>query len=149
MKPKKLILFIFSLFFLSIITQTVFSQALPNVGTDKPKKAAPTAESKSDDAEFPGINDFVPVDEQPAVVKRAPAAYPELAKTARIEGNVYLKVLVDKDGKPRKAVVFKSDAEVFNDAAIESALKSSYTAATSDGNPVACWLVVPYSFKMK
>ena len=148
MKPKKLILFIFSLVFLSLITQTVFSQALPNFGTDKPKKAAPKAESKSDDAD-PGINDFVPVDEQPAIVKRSPVTYPELAKTARIEGNVYLKVLVDKDGKPKKAVVFKSDAEVFNDAAIESAMKSSYTAATSDGNPVACWLVVPYSFKMK
>jgi protein TonB len=149
MKPMKLTLLIFSLFVLVCLTEKVYSQALPNFGTEKPKKAAAKTEAKSDESEYPGINDFVPVDAQPAVVKRASTSYPELAKNARIEGNVYLKVLVDKDGKPKKAVVFKSDAEVFNQSAIDSALKSTYTAATSDGNPVACWLVVPYSFKLK
>ncbi len=150
MKSRRSVLFIFSFFVFSVIMAgSLYSQALPNFGTDKPKKAAPKADTKTESSEYPDINDFVPVDEQPAIVKRAPAAYPELAKQARLEGNVYLKVLVDKDAKPKKAVVFKSDAEVFNDAAIKSAMESSYTAATNDGNPVACWLVVPYSFKMK
>jgi len=151
MKPIKLTLFVLSLFVLVLYAQNSYSQALPNFGTAKKAapKAEPKSDSKADDAEFPGINDFVPVDEQPALTKRAPAVYPELASKARIEGNVYLKVLVDKEGKPRKAVVFKSDAEVFNDSAIESAMKSTYTAATSEGKSVACWLVVPYTYKLK
>ncbi len=153
MKPIKYTLCIISFFILTLTIEKVYSQALPNFGTDKPKKAAVKSEAKSEakanNEEYPGINDFVPVDQQPAIVKRASVPYPELAKTARIEGNVYLKVLVDKDGKPKQVVVFKSDADVFNEAAKESAMKSTYSAATNDGNPVACWLVVPYSFKLK
>jgi TonB family protein len=151
MKLMKLTLFILSLFVVMLFSEKVYSQALPNFGAAK--KAAPKAEAKSEaksaDAEYPGVDDFVAVDEQAAIVKRAPTTYPELATKARIEGNVYLKVLIDKDGKAKKAVVFKTDADVFNEAAIESAMKSSYTAAVSDGKPVAFWLVVPYSFKIK
>jgi TonB family protein len=146
MKISKFLLYIFTISIITLFTESiVFSQALPNFGGDKPSKKIA---EKSDDAGYPDINDFVPVDQQPALVKRSPVTYPELAKTARIEGNVYLKVLIDKDGKAKKAVVFKSDADVFNDAAIQSALKSSYTSATNDGRTVATWMVVPYSFKL-
>ncbi len=123
----------------------LLAQTLPNFGNEKSSKK--TAD-KNDESGYPGINDFVPVDQQPAIIKRAPVNYPELAKSARIEGNVYLKVLVDKDGKAKKAVVFKSDADVLNEAAIKSALKSSYSSATNDKHAVASWLVVPYSFKL-
>jgi periplasmic protein TonB len=147
MKLMKLTLYILSLFVVMLFSEKVYSQALPNFGTAK--KAAPKAEAKADESEYPKIDDFVAVDNQAEIVKRSPATYPELASKARIEGNVYLKVLIDKDGKAKKAVVFKTDADVFNEAAIESAMKSTYKAATSDGNPVAFWLVVPYSFKLK
>jgi len=146
MKNKKFFLYIFTVVFLSFfVKDMVLSQALPNFGGEKASKKIA---EKSDDSAYPDINDFVPVDQQPSIIKRAPANYPELAKSARIEGTVYLKVLVDKDGKARKAVVFKSDAEVFNEAAIQSALKSSYVSASNDGHPVASWMVVPYSFKL-
>jgi len=147
MKNSKFILYIFILSSLTFFTANgIYAQALPNFGGDKPAKKAAVAE-KNDDA-YPDVNDFVPVDQQPAIVKRSPVAYPELAKSARMEGNVYLKVLIDKDGKAKKAVVFKSDSDVFNESAIQSAMKSSYTAATNDGHPVASWMVVPYSFKL-
>lgn len=147
MLPRKSIYLIFSLVVLFLLGESLYSQAIPNFGTDKPKKAA-TKDSKSDE-ELPGIDEFVPVDQQPTIVKRAPVSYPELARTARIEGTVYLKVLIDKEGKPRQVHVFKSDAEVFNEAAKESAMKSTYSPATNDGNPVACWVIVPYQFKLK
>ena len=111
MKPMKLTLFILYLFVVILLTENVYSQALPNFGTDKPKKAAAKTEAKSAEADYPGIDDFVAVDEQAAVVKRATTTYPELASKARIEGNVYLKVLVDKDAKPKKAVTAESEAE--------------------------------------
>lgn len=148
MKNRKIILYIFTFSVLTFFTESnVFAQALPKFGGERSSKKAAVVE-KNDDSAYPDINDFVAVDQQPSLVKRAPVSYPELAKTARIEGNVYLKVLVDKDGKAKKAVVFKSDAEVFNEAAIQSALKSTFSSATNDGHNVASWLVVPYSFKL-
>lgn len=146
MKKSKFLLYICSIaLFMFFANYALNAQALPNFGGEK---AAKKIAEKSDDNAYPDINDFVPVDQQPSIIKRAPLSYPELAKSARIEGNVYLKVLVDKDGKAKKAVVFKSDAEVFNETAIQSAMKSSYVAATNDGHPVASWMVVPYSFKL-
>ncbi len=146
MKKSKFLLYICSIaLFMFFANYALNAQALPNFGGEKATKKIA---EKSDDSAYPDINDFVPVDQQPSIIKRAPVSYPELAKSARIEGNVYLKVLVDKDGKAKKAVVFKSDAEVFNETAIQSAMKSSYVAATNDGHPVASWMVVPYSFKL-
>lgn len=149
MFPRKSYILIFFLVCLFFLSKEVYSQAIPNFGTDKPKKAATKDSKDSKDEVFPGIDEFVPVDQQPTIVKRAPTTYPELARTARVEGTVYLKVLVDKEGKPRQVHVFKSDAEVFNEAAKESAMKSTYSPAISDGNPVACWVIVPYQFKLK
>ena len=144
MRNSKTFYFIVLIGLFLFIESNLYSQAIPNFGGDKSSKkiAEKTEES------YPDIDEFVAVDQQPVIVKRAPVSYPELARKARIEGNVYLKVLVDKDGKAKKAVVFKSDAEVFNEAAIQSALKSTYSAAVSDGKPVASWLVLPFTFKL-
>jgi len=144
MRNSKTFYFIVLIGLFLFIESNLYSQAIPNFGGDKSSKkiAEKTEES------YPDIDEFVAVDQQPVIIKRAPVSYPELAKKARIEGNVYLKVLVDKDGKAKKAVVFKSDAEVFNEAAIQSALKSTYSAAVSDGKPVASWLVLPFTFKL-
>lgn len=144
MRNSKIFYFIVLIGLFLFIESNLYSQAIPNFGGDKSSKkiAEKTEES------YPDIDEFVAVDQQPVIIKRAPVSYPELAKKARIEGNVYLKVLVDKDGKAKKAVVFKSDAEVFNEAAIQSALKSTYSAAVSDGKPVASWLVLPFTFKL-
>ena len=144
MRNSKTFYFIVLVGLFLFIECNLYSQAIPNFGGDKSSKKIA---EKTEEA-YPDIDEFVAVDQQPAIIKRAPVSYPELAKKARIEGNVYLKVLVDKDGKPKKAVVFKSDAEVFNEAAIQSALKSTYSAAVSDGKPVASWLVLPFTFKL-
>jgi len=144
MRNSKIFYFVILVGLFLFIECNLYSQAIPNFGGDKSSKKIA---EKTEEA-YPDIDEFVAVDQQPAIIKRAPVSYPELAKKARIEGNVYLKVLVDKDGKPKKAVVFKSDAEVFNEAAIQSALKSTYSAAVSDGKPVASWLVLPFTFKL-
>lgn len=140
---SKFISFVFFVSLFLFLENNLYSQALPNFGIEKSKKGV----EKSDEA-YPDIDEFVPVDQQPTVIKHAPVSYPELAKSARLQGTVYLKVLIDKDGKAKKAVVFKSDAEVFNEAAIQSALKSTYSSAMNDGKPVATWMVLPISFKL-
>ena len=103
-------------------------------------------EAQGDD---PDINSFIPVEKQPTVISQPQPKYPELAQRAGIEGTVWVKILVDKEGKPKKAQVVKSDAEVFNNEAQEAALASKFTPAVMNNGPVACWVVIPYRFKLK
>jgi len=97
----------------------------------------------------PDINAFIPVEKQPAPIHQPVPKYPELAQRAGIEGTVWVKILVDKEGKPKKAVVVKSDAEVFNESAVDAALHSLFTPAVMNNGPVTCWVVIPYRFKLK
>ncbi|MCU0411270.1 MAG: TonB family protein, partial [Bacteroidetes bacterium] len=80
--------------------------------------------------------DFVPYEKEPTVVKKIDPKYPEIALRAGLEGNVYVKVWVDKEGKVRKVVVLKSDAEIFNEAAIEAAKQWVFTPAVMQKGPV-------------
>lgn len=59
--------------------------------------------------------DFVPVEKEPQIIKQVKPEYPELAMRAALEGKVWVKIWVDKEGKPREVVVLKSDAEIFNE----------------------------------
>ena len=92
--------------------------------------------------------DFVPVEKTPVPVKQVQPAYPEIARRAGVEGTVWVKILVDKEGKAKKAVIMKSDAEIFNDPAIEAAKQWVFTPALMNNAPVAVWAAVPFRFKL-
>ncbi|MDP1994988.1 MAG: energy transducer TonB, partial [Ignavibacteria bacterium] len=62
---------------------------------------------------------------------------------------VWVKILVSKEGKPKKAVVVKSDAEIFNQSATDAAMKYSFTPALQNNKPVAVWVVVPFKFELR
>jgi len=100
------------------------------------------------DAE-PGMDEFIPVEKPPQIVRRTVPVYPEMAMRAGLEGTVYVKILVDKDGKPKKAVVIKSTTEIFNDAAVEAAMQFIFTPAVMNNGPVKVWVAVPFKFKLK
>ncbi len=97
----------------------------------------------------PDMDAFIPVEKQPQPIQQPQPKYPELAQRAGIEGNVWVKILVTKDGKPKRAEIVKSDAEVFNESAKEAAMNSLFTPAVMNNGPVACWVVIPYRFKLK
>lgn len=92
--------------------------------------------------------DFVPVEKQPEIVKRVEPKYPELAMRAGLEGKVTVKIWVDKEGKPKQVVVLKSDAEIFNEPAIEAAKQWLFTPAYMNNGPVSVWVSVPFKFKL-
>lgn len=92
--------------------------------------------------------DFVPVEKEPQVVKEVKRTYPDIAQRAGIEGRVIVKIWVDKEGRPHKAVVLKSDAEVFNKAAVDAAMQYRFTPAIMNHGPVAVWVVIPFTFKL-
>ena len=92
--------------------------------------------------------DFVPVEKQPVPVKNPPPLYPEIARRAGVEGTVWVKIWVDKEGKAKKAQILKSDAELFNQAAIDAAMQWVFTPAVMNNGPVAVWVSIPFKFKL-
>jgi protein TonB len=92
--------------------------------------------------------DFVPFEKPPEVVKQVQPKYPELARRAGMEGTVLVRVWVDKEGKVRKVEILKSDAEIFNQPAIDAAQQMVFTPAVQGGNPVSVWVAMPFKFKL-
>ena len=97
---------------------------------------------------YPPPDEFVAVDKMPQAVGTIIPHYPELAKRAGLEGSVYVKVLVDEAGKPLKAIVIKSDHEIFNQTSIDAAMQFQFTPAKRDNKPVAVWVVVPFRYRL-
>ncbi|MBA4312281.1 MAG: hypothetical protein C0417_06595 [Chlorobiaceae bacterium] len=95
----------------------------------------------------PGI--FYPVERFPVPIKQVQPEYPQLALRTAIEGTVWVKILVDKDGKAKKAIVNKGDSEIFNEAAIKAALEWLFTPAMMNNGPIAVWVSVPFKFKLR
>ncbi|NCS90295.1 MAG: hypothetical protein COW85_07145 [Ignavibacteria bacterium CG22_combo_CG10-13_8_21_14_all_37_15] len=104
-------------------------------------------EQEADDN--PDMDKFVAVEKMPEIVVQAKPVYPDLAIRANLEGRVWVKILVSKEGKPKKAVVVKSDAEIFNQSAIDAAMKYAFTPALQNHKPVAVWVVVPFKFELR
>jgi periplasmic protein TonB len=92
--------------------------------------------------------DFVPVEKEPEIVKKVEPKYPELAMRAGLEGKVWVKIWVDKEGKAKQVIVLKSDAEIFNEPAIEAAKQFVFTPAYMNNGPVSVWVSVPFKFKL-
>jgi TonB family protein len=102
----------------------------------------------SEKEKMPGMNEFTKVDKYPELVHAEKPVYPEEAKKNKIEGKVYVKVLVDKDGSVKKTVIIKSDNEIFNQPAIDATMKSTFTPALLNKEPLAVWVVLPYRFTL-
>jgi protein TonB len=92
--------------------------------------------------------DFVPVEKEPVPIKKVEPKYPELAMRAGLEGKVWVKIWVDKEGKPKQVVILKSDAEIFNEPAVEAAKQWVFTPAYMNNGPVAVWVSIPFRFKL-
>lgn len=92
---------------------------------------------------------FVPVERQPILVRRVSPQYPELLVKAGVTGRVWVKIWVNKQGKPHEVRILKSDNELFNEAAVEAAKRFLFTPAYMNNGPVSVWVSVPFSFKLR
>jgi TonB family protein len=90
------------------------------------------------------------VDSMPVPITRKNPEYPDDARRAGIEGTVWLRVLIGKDGVPKETKLLKSDGEkvVFSKPAIDAAMEWRFTPAIVNNEPVACWIMIPFRFKV-
>lgn len=92
--------------------------------------------------------DFVPFEKAPQVVKRVDPVYPELARRSGLEGVVWVKIWVDKEGRVRDAVIQKSDSEIFNQPVLDACKQWTFTPALTSTGPVAVWVATNFVFKL-
>jgi periplasmic protein TonB len=99
---------------------------------------------------LPQADEFVAFEELPVAISLATPVYPPMAQKAQIEGTVQVKVLVDKNGNVRDAIVVKpSGANAgFEEAALEAAKKGKWKPAIQNKQPVAVWVSYPIHFRM-
>jgi protein TonB len=100
---------------------------------------------------LPPPDEFIPYEEQPLQIDLPQPVYPEMAKKAGIEGSVWVKVLVDKNGDVRDALIYKeSGAKAgFEEAAMEAAKKGKWKPALQNKQPVAVWVAYKVDFRLK
>ncbi len=100
---------------------------------------------------FPDPDIFIFVEETPVAVYEEPPVYPDLAERAGIVGTVWVKVLVDLEGRVGKAIIAKASGTNagFEEAAIEAAMKNRYRPAIQNGRPVAVWVSYKVVFDLE
>ncbi len=121
--------------------------------SDKIKFADKDLDVKARDQELPSPDDFIPVEKQPGVdigKLQKLVEYPDLARRSGVEGRVIVKVLVDKSGEIIKRKIEYSDSQLLDQAALDAINKyGRFTPAIQNKEPVACWLSVPITFKLR
>ncbi|MET0292002.1 MAG: energy transducer TonB [Steroidobacteraceae bacterium] len=75
--------------------------------------------------------------------------YPASAKAARVQGTVLLRVLIDRDGKPRDVVVQRSSGSAQLDAAArESVLQALFRPHRENGEARSALVTIPIEFAL-
>jgi periplasmic protein TonB len=96
----------------------------------------------------PSPNDFIAVDEEPVRISIDPPVYPDVARSAGIEGTVLVRVLVGKDGRV-KDVIHIDGPDALKDAAETSARTAVFRPALMDHEPLEVWVMMPVTFKLR
>jgi protein TonB len=132
----------------TIATQQELSQIQSSVLVQEGTAGKLQVEQDVNIEEDPLPDAFIPVEKTPVIVKQVEPVYPEVARRTGIEGVVWVRVLVGKDGKVKKALIVKSNAEIFNEIALEAALQWVFTPAMMNAGPVSVWVAIPFHFRL-
>lgn len=100
---------------------------------------------------LPSPDQFVPFEEAPVQVVTVTPVYPALAQRAGVEGTVWIKALVDKEGQVRDVIIVKdSGANAgFEESAIDAAKQTVWKPAIANGQPIAVWITYKIDFKLR
>lgn len=96
----------------------------------------------------PSPDQFVMVDQEPVRISIDAPVYPDVARTAGIEGTVLVRVLVGKDGTI-KDVIHIDGPEALRQAADDCARTALFQPALIDKEPVEVWVMMPITFKIR
>jgi TonB family protein len=120
---------------------TARADDVPNNGVDS---------SKIVDKSMPSPDEFIAFDVSPVLENQPQAVYPDSAKIANVEGSVWVKVLIDKQGSVRKALIAKGSGKKvgFEEAALVAAKQATWKPAMTNNKPVAVWVSYEIKFAL-
>jgi TonB family protein len=120
------------------------------LGTLVPKRAwAEDAGTPPADAGAPPDAQQTPELAPPEIIESAEAAYPEQARSERLEGTVVLQLSIDVEGHVTEAEVIEPAGHGFDEAAREAALRFRFAPARRNGQPVPSRIRYPVLFKLE
>ena len=93
------------------------------------------------------ILEFYMVEQKPKVKHQVNPKYPEIARKAGLTGKVFLKFLVDKNGRVSNVSILRGQ-EIFRQAAIDAVLQFRFEPAQQNDKPVSVWMTQPMSFRL-
>ncbi len=99
-----------------------------------------------------GVNDFIAVEQAPKPLNlgeiRSKIGYPQVARDADIEGDVVVRILVDKEGSYVRHVVLKDVHPTLQEAVEVEISNIRFAPAVNQGEEVAFWVNVPFAFRL-
>lgn len=84
----------------------------------------------------------------PSVVKVVHVVYPDRALKSGLTGVVYVEIFINKLGDVDSAKVTKTTNDIFNESALTAAKQWKFKPATSNGQPTAITVTLPFKFAL-
>jgi protein TonB len=104
---------------------------------------------RTDETDIPVVP-FWKVEVKPQPINIPVPAYPDMARTAGIEGQAVVEALVDVDGSVADARILKPSGNASLDqAAVEAALRSRFSPAKQRDKAVRVWVSIPFRFTLQ
>lgn len=92
---------------------------------------------------------FWKVEVKPQPINIPVPAYPDMARTAGIEGQTVVEALVDVDGSVADARILKPSGNASLDqAAVDAAMRSKFSPAKQRDMAVRVWVSIPFRFTL-
>jgi protein TonB len=92
--------------------------------------------------------EFWMVEEKPVQINQVMPVYPEIARQAGMEGEIFVEMVVGTDGSVEEVRVLRGPP-VFHEAAMEAARKAKVTPARQNDRPVRVKVAQRVSFRLR
>ncbi|MBM3312457.1 MAG: TonB family protein, partial [Candidatus Aminicenantes bacterium] len=129
------------------VTFSLSAESRPPPTKTEPTKTEPPPPTKTEPVKPPAP----PVrkgETRPAqVVRRVEPEYPDLARQARVEGDVTVQVTVGPSGRIERAFVVKGEG-LLDEAALKAVRQWTFEPALQDGTPVASTMTFVFPFRL-
>ncbi|MDR3628575.1 MAG: energy transducer TonB [Ignavibacteriaceae bacterium] len=86
--------------------------------------------------------------DEPVVIHAEAPIYPEQARKGHIEGEVFVKILINSDGLPIQKFVIITSNKMFNEASIEAVKAFKFSSHINNKANESWWYVIPFRFRL-
>jgi periplasmic protein TonB len=97
---------------------------------------------------LPALSAPIKTNREAKPIQTARASYPPMALRMGIEGDVTLKIIVDREGKVTTAEIVKSGGAGFDEEALKAVKQSRFEPAQKDGQNVPAEFTYIYRFRL-